>query len=355
MPLSVELPRSTWERQYQAFEDRDLVELLPGRSEEEIETVIRAVYRQVLGNAYVMESERLIVPESQIKRGEINVREFVRQVAKSELYKSRFFDNCPRYRAIELNFKHLLGRAPESYEEMKYHSSLLDNGGYETEIDSYLDSDEYQDAFGENIVPFYRGYKTQTGKRMVGFTHMLQMLPSASSSDKDMENRSRLNRLVITDNPSGERRATDINKLLAAILTPKIRPSVTPLPEEVATSEAYQALQRKCQEQAELLEKLQQQLAELQPFATIGALQLSKWQSYSTLPNGGSDLTTSMQAQGQITATVEEPESYEALQKQSEKQAEEIAALREKIADLRRLSPIGEARLNKWRSRTFSR
>ncbi len=34
----------------------------------------------------------------------------------------------------------------------------LDHGGFGAEIDTYLDSDEYQTAFGEAIVPDYRGY-----------------------------------------------------------------------------------------------------------------------------------------------------------------------------------------------------
>jgi phycoerythrin-associated linker protein len=94
------------------FDETPPVEWFPGRSGEEAETMIRAVYRQVLGNAYVMESERLSVPESQFKRCELSVREFVRAVAKSDLYQSRFFTSCARYRAIELNFRHLLGRPP---------------------------------------------------------------------------------------------------------------------------------------------------------------------------------------------------------------------------------------------------
>ena len=165
------------------FEDTPPTELWPGRSPEEAEAVIKAVYRQVLGNAYVMESERLAVPESQFKTGELSVREFVRAVAKSELYRSRFFDTCPRYRFIELNFKHLLGRAPDGYDEMKLHSQILDEGGYDADIDSYISSLEYQEFYGEDTVPYFRGYKTQTGKKMVGFTHMFQLLRGASSSD----------------------------------------------------------------------------------------------------------------------------------------------------------------------------
>lgn len=188
-----------------AFEDTPPIELWTGCSAEDVETVIRAVYKQALGNAYVMESERLAIPESQLKGGEISVREFVRQVAKSELYRSRFFDSCSRYRAIELNFKHLLGRAPDSYEEMKAHSAILDAGGFTAEIDSYLDSDEYQSAYGENTIPYYRGYKTQNGQSMVEFTHMFQLLRGASSSDLKGNlagNRPRLNALVIQNTPT---------------------------------------------------------------------------------------------------------------------------------------------------------
>ncbi|NEP01795.1 MAG: photosystem I reaction center subunit XII [Symploca sp. SIO2E9] len=187
------------------FEETEPFELWPGRSDEEVEAIIKAVYRQVLGNAYVMDSERLPVPESKLKRNEISVREFVRQVAKSELYRSRFFDSCPRYRATELNFKHLLGRAPDSYEEMKFHSNILDEGGFEADIDSYLNSDEYQEVFGEDTVPFIRGYKTQTGKCMVGFTHMFQLLRGASSSDCKGNlagKKPRLNKLVIQAIPT---------------------------------------------------------------------------------------------------------------------------------------------------------
>ncbi len=339
------------------FEETEPIEMRPGLSESEIEIVIRAVYRQVLGNAHVMESERLTVAESQLKQGDIRVREFVRQVAKSELYHSRFFDSCPRYRFIELNFKHLLGRAPESYEEMTEHSQLLDRGGFEAEIDSYIDSEEYQNNFGDALVPYYRGDKTQTGKKIVGFTHLFQLLRGASSSDKNLTqgNFSRLNQSLIANTPStvvppssirSYGGLTDVNKLLAEVLKPKLPVPVSTTPGKIAFTQAYQALQRQCQEQEKLIETLQQQLAELQPFATIGQRQLSKWLSYSRAPNGGGAI--------KMPGTVEEAESYQALQRLSQEQEEAIAALQEKIAELRSLATIGEARLNKWRRRTFS-
>jgi phycoerythrin-associated linker protein len=88
------------------------VELWPTSSSEDKQAVIRAVYKQVLGNPHVMESERLTIAESKLCDGTITVREFVRAVAKSDFYRSRYFESCAPYRFVELNFKHLLGRAP---------------------------------------------------------------------------------------------------------------------------------------------------------------------------------------------------------------------------------------------------
>ncbi|MEL7287405.1 MAG: phycobilisome linker polypeptide, partial [Pseudomonadota bacterium] len=158
------------------------IEWVPGLSADDRENIINAVYRQVLGNAYVMESERLAVAESQFKLGEFSVREFVRAVAKSDLYRTRFFEACPRYRYTELNFRHLLGRAPNNYDEMKFHSNVLDADGFDADIDTYLDSDEYQNTFGENFVPYIRGYKTEASESMVEFTHLFEMVRGASSS-----------------------------------------------------------------------------------------------------------------------------------------------------------------------------
>jgi len=317
--------------QYQAFANTQPIELWFSASADEIEIVIQAVYRQVLGNAYVMESERLIVPESQLKQGVISVREFVRQIAKSELYRSRFFDNVYRYRAIELNFKHLLGRAPDDYSETILHSNILDESGFEADIDSYLDSDEYLDAFGENIVPYYRGYKTQNGTKILEFTNMLQLVRSNSSSDKNLvsNNKPQLVRSLITNTPYGKLKPTDVDALLADLFKPK--PETTA---SVNRTAAEQGLRQKIQEQENQIVALQQQLAELRPFASIGATQFSSsWQSSST-----------------ITSTGE----YRSLQEQADAQAKQIAALQEQIADARRFATIGEARLNKWRSRVFT-
>jgi len=168
----------------EAFSDAPRIELRPNATKEEIETVIRAVYRQVLGNDYLMKSERLVSGESLLRDRNISVREFVRYVAKSELYKSKFFYNNFQTRFIELNYKHLLGRAPYDESEVVYHLDLYHEKGYDAEIDSYIDSVEYQTNFGDSIVPYYRGFATQPGQKTVGFNRMFQLYRGYANSDR---------------------------------------------------------------------------------------------------------------------------------------------------------------------------
>lgn len=167
----------------EAFSQANRIELRPYASREEIEVVIRAVYRQVLGNDYLMASERLISAESLLRDGNLTVREFVRSVAKSELYKTKFFYSSFQTRLIELNYKHLLGRAPYDESEVSYHLDLYNSQGYDAEINSYIDSLEYQNNFGDQIVPYYRGFETQPGQKIAGFNRIFRLYRGYANSD----------------------------------------------------------------------------------------------------------------------------------------------------------------------------
>ncbi|MEB3310883.1 MAG: phycobilisome linker polypeptide [Snowella sp.] len=173
-----------------AFNDSAPVELRPDASRDDATAVINAVYRQVLGNDYVMESERLKGAESLLRNGSISVREFVRTVAKSELYKQKFFYGNFQTRVIELNYKHLLGRAPYEEAEVVFHLDLYENEGFDADIDSYIDSVEYQENFGDNIVPYYR-INNQVGDRTVGFTRFFRLYRGYANSDRAQLERSK--------------------------------------------------------------------------------------------------------------------------------------------------------------------
>jgi phycocyanin-associated rod linker protein len=157
---------------------------LRARAVSDVQSVIVAAYRQVFGNDHLMESERLVGAESMLRQGNISVREFVRTLAQSELYRDKFFYSTPQVRFIELNYKHLLGRAPADESEISYHVNLYIEQGYEAEINSYIDSLEYQENFGDSIVPYHRAFSTQRGQKTVGFNRMLHLYNGYANSDR---------------------------------------------------------------------------------------------------------------------------------------------------------------------------
>ncbi|MGD1905319.1 MAG: phycobilisome rod-core linker polypeptide [Leptolyngbyaceae cyanobacterium] len=166
------------------FAEQEPVELRPDWDDNDAKAVIKAAYRQVLGNDYLMESERLIGLESLLTNGALTVRDFVRAVAKSDLYKTKFLYPNFQTRVIELNFKHLLGRAPYDEAEVIEHLDRYQNEGFEADIDSYIFNDEYETHFGDNIVPYYRGFDTQTSQKIAGFTRMFSLYRGYANSDR---------------------------------------------------------------------------------------------------------------------------------------------------------------------------
>lgn len=167
-----------------AYSEARPIELRPNWSPEDAKLVIQAVYRQVLGNDYLMASERLTALESLLCNGQVTVRDFVRALAKSELYKKKFLYPHFQTRVIELNFKHLLGRAPYDESEVIEHLDRYQNQGFDADIDSYIDSAEYDANFGDAIVPYYRGFSTQAGQKTVGFTRMFRLYRGYANSDR---------------------------------------------------------------------------------------------------------------------------------------------------------------------------
>jgi len=167
-----------------AYDEASPVELRYKATAAEARAVADAVYRHVLGNDYVMESDRLATLESLLQNGQLSVRNFTRALAKSELYKQKFLYPHFHSRVIELNFKHLLGRAPYDESEIVEHLDRYQTEGYEADIDSYIDSAEYDANFGDSIVPYYRGFKTQTGQKTTGFPNIFKLYRGYASSDR---------------------------------------------------------------------------------------------------------------------------------------------------------------------------
>lgn len=143
---------------FNAAERRPKYAMKPGLSATEKNDVVKAAYRQLferdITRAYSLSVSDL---ESKVKNSEISMKEFVRRLAKSPLYRKNFFDPYINSRALELAFRHILGRAPSSREEVRHYFSVVSSGGLTALVDALVDSKEYGDYFGEETVPYLRG------------------------------------------------------------------------------------------------------------------------------------------------------------------------------------------------------
>jgi phycoerythrocyanin-associated rod linker protein len=166
---------------------RDLVgkkaELRPNWNEDDLQLIFRAAYEQIFGRQGVYASQKFTSAEALLRNGKISVQQFIEILAKSEFYKECFFHNNSQGRFIELNYKHLLGRAPYDQSEIAYHVDLYASRGYDAEIDSYIYSPEYESAFGSSVVPYHRGFKSIPGMKTVGFNRIFTLYRGNGNSD----------------------------------------------------------------------------------------------------------------------------------------------------------------------------
>ncbi|HJN36384.1 MAG: phycobilisome rod-core linker polypeptide [Prochlorococcus sp.] len=184
----------------------------PGDSADQLASLIRSCYRQVMGNPHLMEFERCISAESKFLDGYLSTREFVRAIGLSSEYRSRFFETNAPYRFIELNFKHFLGRAPQSQAEVSEHIRLLADQGYEAEICSYIDSSEYQSTFGEDTVPYVR-ILSENGRSQVAFNRHLCLAEGYAASDTVLTSSALVTSVATETVPSGwSKTTTRINR-----------------------------------------------------------------------------------------------------------------------------------------------
>ncbi len=151
--------------------------------DESLQMAIEAAYRQVFGNLHPMDSELCIESHRRLRNGDISIREFIRNLAKSDFYKRHYFHRVNQQRCIELSFKHLLGRPPINQLEIISQVEILFERGYNEHIDALIDSPEYEEIFGSNTVPYPRYWNSPCNATTSGFNKMAILSRSFATSD----------------------------------------------------------------------------------------------------------------------------------------------------------------------------
>jgi phycobilisome rod-core linker protein len=147
-----------------ADEDEDtpfIYRLEDSNTPAEVLGLIGAVYRQLYSEHAVLQVNRQKNLESQLKNRTITVRDFVRGLAKSETFYNLVVACNNNYRLVEICLKRFLGRAPYNKDEEIAWSIKIGTLGFHGFVDALIDSEEYNEAFGDYTVPYQR-------KRMEG-------------------------------------------------------------------------------------------------------------------------------------------------------------------------------------------
>ena len=124
-------------------------------TEASTQAVIRGVYNQVLGNTGYA-GERNTVEEIKLENGDISLREFVRQVARSNAFRRRYWSGLYICKAIEVIHRRLLGRPTFGRWEIDQYFGIAARSGFYGVVDAIINSPEYNQTFGEDTVPYER-------------------------------------------------------------------------------------------------------------------------------------------------------------------------------------------------------
>ncbi len=129
-------------------------------------TLIEAAYRQIFFHAFKVDRDPGL--ESQLRDGQITVRDFIRALCLSDTFTRSFYNLNSNYRVTRHLVEKLLGRQVFGKAEEIAWAAVIMTKGVAGAVDQILDSDEYLENFGYDTVPYHRN--RVVGSREVGET-----------------------------------------------------------------------------------------------------------------------------------------------------------------------------------------
>ena len=120
----------------------------------DMDNLIWAGYRQIYSEHQILKSNRQKFLESQLKFGQITVRDFIRGLATSSPFLERNYQTNSNYRFVEMCVQRVLGRDVYSDREKIAWSIVVANKGPQGFIDELVNSEEYLGRFGYDTVPY---------------------------------------------------------------------------------------------------------------------------------------------------------------------------------------------------------
>ena len=120
----------------------------------DVDDLIEKAYQQIFFHA--MRSDREPFLESQLRSGNITARDFIRGLLLSERFQQGYYQCSSNYRMVDQVVGRVLGRPVHGDAERLSWSIVIGEKGFTTFVDTLLDSDEYMNSFGYDLVPQQR-------------------------------------------------------------------------------------------------------------------------------------------------------------------------------------------------------
>ena len=142
---------------------------------------IAQAYQQIFFHAFKVDRDPAL--ESQLRNGQITMRDFVRGLLLSRKFRDDFYRCNSNYRMVEQVVNRVLGRPVHGNRERLAYSIVIAQHGLQTFIDTLLNSEEYMDKFGYNTIPYQRS-RTLPGQAL-GTMPFNQQAPRYDSAWRD--------------------------------------------------------------------------------------------------------------------------------------------------------------------------
>nr|AHZ34037.1 phycobilisome rod-core linker polypeptide CpcG2 (Lrc) [uncultured Synechococcus sp.] len=146
-----------------------------------IDNLIEQAYQQIFFHA--MQSDREPYLESQLRSGNITLRDFIRGLLLSERFQQGYYQCSSNYRMVDQVVGRVLGRPVHGEAERLAWSIVIGEKGFTTFVDTLLDSDEYMSSFGYDLVPQQRS-RVLPGQSL-GDTPIYQSFPRYGADWRD--------------------------------------------------------------------------------------------------------------------------------------------------------------------------
>nr|YP_009391817.1 phycobilisome rod-core linker polypeptide [Acrosorium ciliolatum]ARW59961.1 phycobilisome rod-core linker polypeptide [Acrosorium ciliolatum] len=122
----------------------------------EMDQIIWAAYRQIFSEHQTLYSNKELFLESQLRFNQIKIKDFIKGLLLSNSFRYLNYDVNNNYRFVEICIQRVLGRDIYNEREKLAFAVIIGSKGIEVFINLLLNSDDYLENFGDNVVPYQR-------------------------------------------------------------------------------------------------------------------------------------------------------------------------------------------------------